>query len=80
MREALVKTLRETGVYTLRERGLEGAFIAGDADIRLGELAMDSLALMEFCIALENTYGFSVEPDELESIGTLQQLAVLLEH
>jgi acyl carrier protein len=79
MREELVQVLRESGVYTLREQGIEDAFIAGDADLRLDALQMDSLALMEFCIALETRWGFSVAPDELADVGTLGQLADRLE-
>lgn len=74
MREWCAATLVESGVYTLMERGVEEQFVAGLADIPLAELEMDSLALMQFCIAIESTWAVSITPGEFAGFGTLQQL------
>jgi acyl carrier protein len=76
--EDLVALLVDCGVMSLKERGIEGDVIAGRVDVPLAELGMDSLGIMEFCIALESRWGFSVAPEELERVGTLGQLAARL--
>lgn len=75
----LTELLRSCGVMTLRELGIEDDVAAGRADIGLDELRMDSLAVMEFCIGLEQRWNFVVEPVELAEMGTLGHLAALIE-
>lgn len=74
----LVQLLPECGVLTLRERGLEADVAAGRVDIGLADLDWDSLGVMEFCIALEDRWGYSVAPASLAAVGTLGDLARLL--
>jgi acyl carrier protein len=75
MRRALVDLLRQCGVFTLLELGIEGEIIDGSGDLELSRLAMDSLAVMEVCIAIEDRWGHSIAPTELAVQGTVGQLA-----
>lgn len=74
----LVALLADCGVMGLKERGIEQDVIAGRADIPLADIGMDSLAVMEFCIALESRWGFSVAPEDLDRVGTLGDLEARL--
>jgi acyl carrier protein len=71
----LVSLLRECGTLTLQERGVEEDVLAGRRDVRLDELGWDSLGVMEFCIALEDRWGYSTTPEGLGAVGTLGDLA-----
>lgn len=46
------------------------AFLAGDVDIALADLDMDSLEAMEFCIELELSTGATLLPAELPELAT----------
>ncbi|MGH8713826.1 MAG: phosphopantetheine-binding protein [Casimicrobiaceae bacterium] len=46
------------------------SFLTGDADIALADLEMDSMAAMEFCIALELSIGISLLPSQLAELAT----------
>ena len=77
-RAELIEVLHSCGVVTLLERGVEGAFLDGSVDFPMGELRMDSLSAMEFCIALENTWGLSIAPVDVGRLGTLDGLLARL--
>lgn len=66
--------LRTCGCFTLGELGIEHEVARGERDIALADLNLDSLARMEFCISIENAYGLSVSPEDLDSIGTIGDL------
>lgn len=74
----MVELLHACGVFTLREHGIEESFLAGEKDFPIGELQMDSLSAMEFCIALENRWGLSVSPADVGRLGTLDGLIARL--
>lgn len=58
------------------EFGFLDAGSPGDArDVVLAELDLDSLAVMDLCIALEERYDFIVEPAEVMKQATLLDLA-----
>lgn len=50
-------------------------FLSGMVDVQFADLDMDSLAVMELCIAIEASLGVSVLPEQLRDIGSLEQLA-----
>lgn len=77
-RGELVELLHACGVFTLREHGIEEAFLAGTADFPVADLRMDSLSAMEFCIVLEDRWGLSVSPADVNQLGTLGQLLTVL--
>lgn len=70
----LAEMLTDAGVFYLRDHRLEQRFIAGEVDPKLDELDMDSLAAMELCIALETHWNLPVVPEEIFSIGSLQNI------
>lgn len=43
-------------------------------DVLLSDLSIDSLAAMQFCIELENRFGWSVTPEELLSFESLAEI------
>ena len=53
VRTIIVDALEYASVFGLRDAGLTQPFLNGEQDARLDELAIDSLAIMELCIALE---------------------------
>lgn len=73
-RAELVTLLHDCGVFTLRELGVEEAYLAGTCDVEIVDLQMDSLSAMEFCIALEERWGLSVVPADVARLGSLDGL------
>lgn len=73
-RNLVVSALTSANVPGFSGSPEEAAFLAGDQNTRIMDLQMDSLAAMEFCIALELDAGLSVSPDELRLFGTLEKL------
>jgi acyl carrier protein len=52
----------------------KGDFLDGSGDIPLSELHIDSLALMEIGIGLEDDYGVSLSPNEIVRLTTISAL------
>ena len=77
-RAEIVELLHQCGVFTLQERGVEESFLEGSSDFPIAELQMDSLSAMEFCIALENQWGLSVSPADVNRLGSLDSLVKIL--
>lgn len=71
----VVRLLPECGVLTLQERGVEADVAEGRLDVALTDLEWDSLGVMEFCIAIEDRWGYSIAPADLAAVGTLGDLA-----
>lgn len=44
-------------------------------DVAFADLNVDSLALMDLCVALEERYDFIIEPTDVMKQGTLSGLA-----
>ena len=57
-------------IGAFKHPGREG-FISGVTDISLTDLEIDSLALMEIGIGLEDHYGVSFSPHEISQLPTL---------
>lgn len=74
-RKTAADLLRQASVFTLVNKNLEEPFIQGACDIEIAQLDMDSLAIMEICIALEMNHGMSIRPEDLLKVGTLGMLA-----
>ena len=71
----VVEALEAANLAGLQTNALVSQFLAGTSDIKVSELHLDSLALMEFCIAIEVNCGISLVPDRLYEIGTLGRIA-----
>jgi hypothetical protein len=79
IRDAVVEGLEAGGVGPIHRVAIRGPFLAGDLDLTLAELEMDSLAKMELCIAIEVGTGVSLAPEELDRYGTLGALVAEVE-
>ncbi len=53
------------------------AFLEGHGDCKLDEFEMDSLGLMEFCIALELSTGIALTPEDVQNAGSLAAVTIL---
>lgn len=74
IRMIIVEALDYASVFAMQDNNLQAAFLDGQQDIPLEELGMDSLAVMELCIAIEINAGVSIVSSELQSIDTLNRL------
>lgn len=54
--------------------GLEQVLRRHPQDLSLADLHLDSLGLMEFCIALEIDHGLAIPPERLAGIHSADQL------
>lgn len=79
LREFLVSALRDANALGLDEPSLCSSFVSGDSDISFDALELDSLAAMEFCIAIETETGISIVPRDLVRLGTLGELILRLQ-
>ena len=75
VRATLVEGLDAGSVYQIYPPATRAAFIAGEIDLSFADLAMDSLALIELCMAIEVGTGISLAPDDLGSYASLGALA-----
>ena len=76
-RKVLLQAMRYANVRGL-SAVLGDAFLAGEADIELDRLDMDSLAMMELCIAIEANGAASITPDQLQAAATGNALVRLM--
>ena len=74
IRRMIVRALKESNVYAIGDEALQESFVAGARDVALADLAIDSLAQMELCIAIESETGAVIVPGDLEKIGSLEGL------
>lgn len=75
VRRVVVEALLEANLGRLRQDPRIDGFREDGTDVHLRDLEMDSLDLMEFCIALELSSGVSIVPNDLERLGTLAGVA-----
>ena len=74
LRQFLLSALRDANVFGLDDESINRSFISAESDIAFENLDMDSLARMEFCIALEAETGISITPQELQKFRSLGKL------
>jgi len=75
VRQALIEGLEAGGVSEASQIRFRAPFIDGTLDATFEELALDSLARMELCIAIEVALGVSLAPEELQRYRSLDALA-----
>lgn len=75
IREIFVDGLVAGAVQQINDAATRKAWLDGTRDLRFDELAMDSLARMELCIAIEIGTGVSMAPEELGRYASLGELA-----
>lgn len=71
LRRIIATALEDGGCFALRNHGWTEEFMAGQREVVLDEIDIDSLAIMELCIAIEVETGYSILPDEVVLAGSL---------
>ncbi len=71
LRQMLVDAIDGSTIVGLRRSGLMDGFLSGIADIPFDVLEMDSMGMMELCIAVEVNTGVEIVPAELVELGSL---------
>jgi hypothetical protein len=74
LRPIVIEVARHTGMLINISQNIVDAFLAGTSDIRLTALNTESLALMEFCIVLEENHDISLAPRDFfkhETLGAM---------
>ena len=74
IRMVVIDGLEAGAVRQASRTEFRDAFLDGSVDIELAKLAMDSLAKMELCIAIEVGTGVSLAPEDLDRHETLAAL------
>ena len=74
VREVLSQIFVESGIFSLRDNGWEEDFISGSVSPKLASLGIDSLAIMELCVAIENHFGLTLVPAKLEKLKSTDGL------
>jgi acyl carrier protein len=69
LRQAVLEALRAAVPGGLDD-ATSRSFLAGELDVDLARLVMDSLARMEFCIAIELSTGVTLLPTQLAELAT----------
>ena len=71
IRQMLVDAIDGSTIVGLRRSGLMDGFLSGTADVPFAVLEMDSMGVMELCIAVELNTGIEIVPVELAELGSL---------
>jgi acyl carrier protein len=71
IRQMLVDAIDASTIVGLRRSGLMEGFLDGTDDIPFLVLEMDSMGVMELCIAVEVNTGVEIVPGELTELGSL---------
>ena len=69
LRQAVLEALR-AAVPGAFDDAMSRSFLAGELDVDLARFDMDSLARMEFCIAIELATGVTLLPTQLADLAT----------
>lgn len=78
VRAVVAEAFRYANVHGVWNDALCRRFLAGEGDVALDQLELDSLAAMEVCIGIEVNSGVELVPDQLRKIATLRQLVDLV--
>jgi acyl carrier protein len=79
VRKAIMDAARTALMLRDVEVSLITSFEQGDVDIRISQLNFESMAVIEFCIVLEEQYGFEISARKFYELTSLGELASLLE-
>lgn len=74
IRLAIVSGLAQARAILFRDAEITDQFLAAEADMRIEDMQMDSLSIMELCISIEVDTGASILPEEMVQIESLEQL------
>ncbi len=71
LRRHIAAAVEAAHPVTAARAALLAAFVRAEGDCALHALDMDSLALMEFCIALELSIGVALTPEDVQDAQSL---------
>ena len=74
-RALLADILYASGIYSLREEGLEQQYISGNISPSLADLNIDSLAEIELCVSIESELNVSFSPEQIRGWRSVEDLA-----
>jgi acyl carrier protein len=74
-RTAILQVLARTAQI---DRASAERYQGGEEDLTFAEMDMDSLVALDFCMALEETFGRPVDPADLAKHPSLDRLALFL--
>jgi acyl carrier protein len=74
LRELVVSSLEDANVSAFPNNEARQAFIDGRSDLNFEDIEIDSLGLMQFCIAIESRSGVSIAPRELARFRSLGEV------
>jgi acyl carrier protein len=74
LRQAVLEALKAAIPGAFGEE-MGRSFLAGELNVELARFGMDSLARMEFCIAIELSTGVTLLPSQLEELATTDAIA-----
>jgi acyl carrier protein len=75
-RAEIIEILGVCMIFTISGGRVDSNVFSDHDDVPLSSLSIDSLTAMQFCIELENRFGWSITPEELiafESLGELER-------
>lgn len=75
LRHLVVAALEEANLTRLSHDPRIVGYLCDGVDVPMNELDMDSLDLMEFCIAIELSSGVPIVPNDLQRLRTLASVA-----
>jgi acyl carrier protein len=78
IRVAIVNGLTQATAILFRDAEISEEFIAGQADMRIEDMELDSLSIMELCISIEIDTGVSILPEEMVHVENLNELARII--
>lgn len=74
----LIQVFRSAGVNSGELKDKFNQFINHQTDIRIKDLNLDSLIVMEVCIALEDKHGISLTVHEFKKLNHLSDIMSLV--
>lgn len=78
-RERFLQILKRSGVLGIDRHPDYDGFLKNEADIKVLDLHIDSLALIEIAIAIEEIFDVSLSPEKIGAKKTLAEILNLIE-
>ena len=78
VRQLVIDVARHTGILINVSEDNVQHFLSGSTDLRLTTLDTESLALLEFCIIMEDNHGLSITPKTFLEHQTLGEIVRFL--
>jgi acyl carrier protein len=73
-RAEIIEILGVCMIFTISGGRVDRNVFSDHDDVPLSSLSIDSLTAMQFCIELENRFGWSITPEDLMSFTSLSEI------